>query len=408
MDVAGSSVGIVGGSIAGCAAAVALERLGAEVDVYERSSGELRDRGSGIAIPLALRDELIAEGYLPTSYPSCVPAARWWVHHDGSADGRVLWDQPSAGAMSNWGVLWRGLRADVDDDRYHDGSTIAGLTETGDGIELSFADGTTREFDAVTGADGYKSIIRGRLHPDAVPEYAGYVLWRGNFPESRLADRRAIDRLDEAQAWLTVCFDGGHGVMYPIPDFDDGAEPGGRRVNWAIYAAQPPGLDFVEPTSVPPGAVTPEVYAELERLLDAAFPPMYRTLFDSPIEEVSIQPIYDQQVDAYTSGRIALIGDAGTVTRPHTGSGATKAIQDALTLSRLGAEHGDWSGLLLAYDAERTTTGRSLVDLGRRIGRDQVEHTPPWAEMAPADFDAWTAATLSGESLYFYGDREEN
>ena len=102
-----------------------------------------------------------------------------------------------------------------------------------------------------------------------------------------------------------------------------------------------------------------------------------------------------------------LIGDAGTVTRPHTGSGATKAMQDALTLERLGAEHGDWELVLAAYDADRTATGDSLVELGRRIGRDQVEQTPPWGEMTPDDFDAWTKGTLSGVQLYFYGESEK-
>ena len=43
--------------------------------------------------------------------------------------------------------------------------------------------------------------------------------------------------------------------MYPIPNFDDQSAPGHRRVNWAIYAPQPQGLDFHEPISIPPGAV---------------------------------------------------------------------------------------------------------------------------------------------------------
>ncbi len=103
-------------------------------------------------------------------------------------------------------------------------------------------------------------------------------------------------------------------------------------------------------------------------------------------------------------GRVMLIGDAGTVTRPHTGSGATKALQDALCLARLGQEHDEWPDLLAAYDAERTAAGVSLVRLGRRLGRDLVEHTPDWGTMTAADFDAWTRQTLSGERLYFYGN----
>ncbi|MDG2111957.1 MAG: hypothetical protein P8N02_05020 [Actinomycetota bacterium] len=35
---------------------------------------------------------------------------------------------------------------------------------------------------------------------------------------------------------------------------------------------------------------------------------------------------------------------------------------------------------------------------------DQLEHTPPWADMSPADFEAWTAGSSSGESLYFCGE----
>ena len=49
--VRGSKVGIVGGSIAGCATAIALGRLGCDVHIFERSSGALRDRGSGILLP---------------------------------------------------------------------------------------------------------------------------------------------------------------------------------------------------------------------------------------------------------------------------------------------------------------------------------------------------------------------
>ena len=41
--VRGSRVGIIGGSIAGCATAIALARLGCDVQVFERSSGVLRD-----------------------------------------------------------------------------------------------------------------------------------------------------------------------------------------------------------------------------------------------------------------------------------------------------------------------------------------------------------------------------
>lgn len=241
-SVKGSRVAVVGGSIAGCATAIALSRLGCEVDVFERSSGALRDRGSGIAIPLPLRDELIANGYLPAGYPSCVPVRRHWAVADGTNDGSVVWRQPSAAAMSNWGVLWRSLRAGVADDRYHDAAAIETVDANTDRASITLTDGTTATFDVIIGADGYRSTVRPLVVDTTEPDYAGYILWRGNFPESRLTNRAAIDALDAEHAWLTVGFDGGHAVMYPIPDFDNGASTGRRRINWAIYAPKPDGL----------------------------------------------------------------------------------------------------------------------------------------------------------------------
>ncbi len=56
----GVKVAVVGGSIAGCAAAIALQRIGCEVTVYERSTGQLVDRGEGLGIPLSLLQTLVA------------------------------------------------------------------------------------------------------------------------------------------------------------------------------------------------------------------------------------------------------------------------------------------------------------------------------------------------------------
>ena len=158
-------------------------------------------------------------------------------------------------------------------------------------------------------------------------------------------------------------------------------------------------------TSIAPGEVDASLYSHLDKLLTESFPPDVESLIRlSRREEVSIQPIYDETVDSYTSGRVLLIGDAGTVTRPHTGSGATKALQDALALERIASQADTWDDLLRTYDSERVATGNSLVEMGRRIGRAQVEETPNWSAMTPADFDAWTQATLAGERLYFYGN----
>src|SRR5215213_8874474 len=269
--IRGSTVGIIGGSIAGCATAVALGRLGCDVHVFERSSGALRDRGAGIMVPPDLRDDLIDGGYLPPDYPNDQLAARLWIVADGTPSGRQLWRQPGSVVANNWGVLWRWLRAGVPDDRYHDGTALAALRAEAHGATATFADGSSRTFDALVGADGYRSLVHAHLSAQTRPVYAGYVAWRGNYPEERLAHRALIDRGDAERAWFMVGFDGGHALVYAIPGFDGRVDPGHRQVNWLVYAP-PPGLDFAEPTSVPPGEVSTALYRHLDQLLAAAFP----------------------------------------------------------------------------------------------------------------------------------------
>lgn len=406
MSIKGLKVGIVGGSISGCAAATALLRGGCDVEVFERSSHGLKDRGAGIAIPGPLRAELTAKGYLPRDYLSCELKMRWWQFPDGSPFGRRLWTQPSLAIANNWGNLWTALRNLVPDDIYHGGKALDAFERTEGAVIARFTDGTEREFDLLVGADGYHSAVRKELHPEAEPEFADYILWRGNYPEAELDDRSLIEALDRDAAWLIVPFPGGHAVLYMIPEFDGSNTPGHRRVNWGIYAPCPRGLKLDGVESEPPGSITAEVFADLRSLLATDFPPAVAQLIGhSRREEVSIQPIYDSIVDSYVSDRILLIGDAGTMTRPHTASGATKALEDALALESLAQEVGELPELLLRYDSERCSKARTVSEIGRRIGQAQVVDTPDWGRMTPADFEDWTKAILSGERLYLFGEK---
>ncbi len=406
MGVEGLKVGVIGGSIAGCAAATALTRAGCVVDVFERSSKGLMDRGSGIGIPGPLRTTLLEKGYLPKDFPSCEMKTRWWQFPDGSLVGNRLWTQPTPAFANNWGNLWRALRETVSDDIYHEGKMLSDYHETSDAVTVTFRDGETRDFDLLIGADGYNSAVRQRMHPHVETEYAGYVLWRGNYPEADVTDTHLIAAMGEETAWLTVPFQGGHGVLYMIPNFDGSTATGQRRVNWAVYAPCPASQPLSGVESVPPGGVTQEAFAAFQKLLEDHFPPAIRDLIaHTGHANVSIQPIYDSVVDTYVSDRTLLIGDAGTMTRPHTASGATKALEDALALEALAATAGDLPELLESYDAQRCGQAKTLSQIGRRIGQMQVVETPNWGSMSPKDFEDLHAAILSGEKLYLYGDK---
>src|SRR5208282_5373748 len=67
---AGMRGGIVGGSIAGCAAAALLHRAGHDVIVFERSGSDLVSRGAGIGMPTAVWQDMMVHGLIDETLPS--------------------------------------------------------------------------------------------------------------------------------------------------------------------------------------------------------------------------------------------------------------------------------------------------------------------------------------------------
>ncbi|MET9605088.1 monooxygenase [Streptomyces sp. NPDC006512] len=399
----GGTVAVVGGSIAGCAFAAAAARAGAdEVVVLERTRGRLADRGLGLCVHDERAAELTAAGTLPAGITAHRLERRRWVVRDPGAEtgagrgagdgGRLVWEQPFPFHSYHWGLLWRGLRAATPESVvYRQGATVTGVTGGGDGAVLRLAGGAVERYDLAVGADGYRSVVREALCPGARPHYAGYVCWRGNLDAARQAAAGDADPFPEAVT--TVCFPGGSCVIYRIPG------PDGPRVNWVLYAAPPQDgrLRLDDPTSFPPGALTQELSTHLRALLEREFPAYWgRVLALTDPADTFVQPIYDLETTWNAGGRLLLAGDAATVVRPHNTSGAAKALQDAAAFAAAWRRADSWDGLLRDYREARGAAGRELVALARRLGRAQVERTPPWPAMTPAEVAAWWQTQLAG------------
>ncbi|MGF6905310.1 2-polyprenyl-6-methoxyphenol hydroxylase-like FAD-dependent oxidoreductase [Paraburkholderia sp. GAS348] len=80
------------------------------------------------------------------------------------------------------------------------------------------------------------------------------------------------------------------------------------------------------------------------------------------------QPIYDLEVQQMAFGRIALLGDAAFVTRPHRGMGVTKAGGDAMALVAALSRETDVRRALVAYSDVRTPIGKAIVQHARHLG----------------------------------------
>jgi len=384
MARAGSlNVGVLGGSITGCAVAAELARAGCTVTVLESGGEEPRDRGAGVGLPPSLVETLVEHGLVDADLP-CVRVHR--IPHlmkDEREEryGRVLWEQRGSLAMLDWGTLHRNLRRRVPEGRYRTSCTVTALRERDDGtVVVDLGDGGTREFDLLVCADGHRSLGRRTLFPDAPVRYVGYVLWRGALEESQLSE---IAPLEGAMGWPSYA--GGHGPFFLVPGPDGSTAPGRRRVNWALYLS----VTEVERAELLTGK-TPQPYdvpmpSDREARLKSWVPlvlPDYHTELVQKTARTFVQKVHESEVPAYRRGHICLAGDAGALARPHTGTGVLKGITDAITLGEALTGHSSLDDALAAWSDRQTAFGNEQVKLSSQVGRALATELPPGS---PAD-----------------------
>jgi 2-polyprenyl-6-methoxyphenol hydroxylase-like FAD-dependent oxidoreductase len=405
-------VGIVGGSIAGCTAAIALSRAGHQVTVYERSSGELTGRGAGIGTPPAVIEDLIAQDYIDADMAHFKIKS---IPHIGrtnakEAMGYIPWVVPVTIELLNWGDLYRNLRKRVPDEIYHKDRHVSGAEVNDDQtVTLKLEGGEQATFDLVLFADGYRSFGRELVCDDTLLSYRGYVLWRGVLPESELSDSAPLEgQLNR------VGYAKGHGVFYFVPGDDGSVDPGQRWVNWAIYVRVPNhrlsqflvDKDGVQRSgSLPPGMMRPEEEKRLKTLVRNTFPPYHSAIVDSS-QDTFAQPIYIAEVSSYSNQRMCLMGDAGAVAQPFTAGGVFKGMNNALDLAKSLAETADVDQALEEWSAEETATGKRMTALGRQLEKALIWKIPDFALMdEPKMRDWWANAAKMPEDLF--GSREE-
>jgi 2-polyprenyl-6-methoxyphenol hydroxylase-like FAD-dependent oxidoreductase len=85
-------------------------------------------------------------------------------------------------------------------------------------------------------------------------------------------------------------------------------------------------------------------------------------------ERPIFQPIHDFASPQLVFGRIALLGDAAFVARPHVGAGVTKAALDAACLADALVTNGTVEAALAGYDRERQRAGEWAVSRSGEFG----------------------------------------
>lgn len=380
----GSAV-VVGGSVGGLFAANLLARRGWAVRVFERVAEGLQSRGAGIAMHDELEALLVAAGARPEGGVG------------GRVDGRSAYDRAGRllayhhhpQVLTSWARVFNALQAAFPAARYHGGREVSAIEDGADDVRVRLADGEEVRADVVVGADGFRSTIRALTAPGVRPRYAGYVAWRGLAEESVFSPRF---RAEVFERYAFVFPGGSQFIGYCVAGRDESLVPGRRRYNFLWYTPVDDGAALADlltdgtgrrhDFSIPPPLIRP-CHVDALRARAAALLP---APFQEAVERASqlmIQPIYDVESSRIAFGRVALLGDAAFVARPHVGIGVLKAAQDAEALADCLARERDVPRALADYAALRMPAGLAAVRLGRRLGAFiERRLEAPWSDPA--------------------------
>ena len=362
---------VVGGSVGGLCAAIALRDAGCEATVYEQAPHAQRGRGAGIVLHPDLASFLERHG-VAAPEDVAVPSAR---RIDLDRAGAVTATDETRQWMTSYDALVGSLRSALDGGAYRAGARVAGVSDDGGTLDLENGDPVTA--DLVVAADGAGSTLRGRLAPDVTATYAGYVAWRGRCDEADLP-RRAADVLPGTFAFFTDPEPAPFPTQilsYLVPGPGGALRPGRRSLNWVWYqpvadlaAHLTDGDGHVHEWSLPAAAMTSEAVARRRDLARRRLPEVYAELV-AATSSPSIQAITDLASPRCVLGRTALIGDAAFVPRPHTAYGSAKAAMDADTLADAVRAHDHAvDAALAAWEPGTLARGRRVAAEGARLG----------------------------------------
>jgi 2-polyprenyl-6-methoxyphenol hydroxylase-like FAD-dependent oxidoreductase len=320
---------VVGAGIAGLAAAHALDRLGFEVRVLERS-GAPRDEGAGLTLwpnavhaleALGLQRALEDRAHRLIGLSTLLP------------DGRPLTSLPLSAIEQRYGSM-------VAVDR---GELLSGLLE-----ELRvpteyqapvvaaagrlLLGGSEIDADLIVGADGIHSVTRTVVAGEVEPRPAGYGAWRGVASTGDLTPLEASETLGAGRRFGLV----------PLTR---------ERTYW--YAA----------------ITGDEGHADLEAEFAGWHAPISEVLARTPAADRTFLPLADlPHLDRWYAGRTVLVGDAAHAMTPNLGQGAAQALEDVAVLARR-LEGEAVEAALAGYAGERKRRGERIVARSRSAGR---------------------------------------
>ncbi|MES4904216.1 MULTISPECIES: FAD-dependent monooxygenase [unclassified Streptomyces] len=342
---------ISGASISGPALAYWLHRSGFAVTVVEKA-GALRGGGYPIDVRGTATEVVRRMGILPQLRDAHIDSRRCtFLNADGSEVASVD-AHAVAGSVEGQdlevrrGDLATALYAIVRDDvEFLFDDSIDTLDQSGQGVDVTFHSGRRRTFDLVVGADGMHSHTRESLFgpEEQFHRYLGYCFAIFTMPNTFGLSRELV-------LWNTP---GKAAALYAVGDNDE------LHAFLTFHQPRPP-LDALR---------NPDAQRDLVATVFAGagweVPGMVNAMRDA--DDLFFDTAGQIRMPQWSSGRVALVGDAAYAPSFLTGQGSSLALVGAYMLANALATNRDHTAAFAAYERdvrEFVAMNQALVDNG--------------------------------------------
>jgi salicylate hydroxylase len=375
--MAGLHIAIVGAGVGGLAAAIALQRGGHRISVFEQASKFARVGADINLTPNAVRalDGLgqgVGDAVRRTGARPTFRISRDW--DTGAETSRLAMGDV---AEQNYGAPQITIhRADVlaaltnafPAAQVQFGRRMTGMRTAGQRVTLDFDDGSSETPDVVIGADGIHSRVRTALFGAESPRFTGVVSFRAVVPTERVRD---VPEIAAFTKWWG-----------PNPQSQIVTFPLNQGKETFVFATT--GQDsWHEESWTSPGDVNElrgfykDFHPDARKLLDAC-----DTVLKSALYERDPLPVWSR-------GNVTLLGDACHPMLPFMAQGACMAIEDAVVLGRCVGpvtDIADVADALQTYARARQERTAKIQIASRGNQWMKTQGNADWVY----GYDAWT------------------
>ena len=342
-------VAIIGGGIGGLTTAIALRKIGFDVNVYERAD-ELKEVGSGISLwPNAVRSLNKIDPNVLARLTTRGRSLRRMLMNDANGERIKTLPLPAddcTGIAIHRAELQSSLAQSVPARSIRLNHTFSHLEQRPNSVLLHFENGASAEADLVVACDGIHSDVRKSLGLKTKLSNRPYSVWRGVTNINPENDARLLGLENDGDFSESY----GRGARFGILRLGPG------RIHWYAVAN-----NSLLPRNLPAAEA-------LRKLFSGWHAPVPQLIENA--ESAICTNVQDRLPTLpWVVGRVAILGDAAHPISPNFGQGACLAIEDAVVLAAYLQTHPNLPRALRRYEHSRYPRCLEILFMSREAGR---------------------------------------